>query len=844
MSQSDLVTYSYNLGKDLLKNRSNETLKEQGQFLTPPSVARYMARQLGSIPDRACLLEPAVGSGALVCAVIEHLIAEHRPIELWIDAYETDAELCEQSRQVLNIACETAEGQGIKIHWQVYQEDFILSCIPETQTSFFGNIDNRRKSFDFIICNPPYFKLKKEDLRVKAVSGIVKGHTNIYTLFMAIGARLLNPQGRACYIVPRSFCSGDYFSAFRRELLLVTTPLAVHLFQSRQEVFKNDEILQENIVFSFEKLAQPKSQPYWTGFVNVSTSHSDVDLSETPFNRQIAFKHFLNPRNRGFFFRLPTGLLDEQILDAIDQWEGSLESFGLQVSTGPVVPFRAVDLLVERIPEGNGAVPLLWMQNIKPYKTEWPLANLGKPQAISVRQTDLLVPNANYVLLRRFSAKEDRRRLIAAPFLANNFPYTMVGIENHLNFIYRKKGLLQPDEALGLCAILNSPLIDRYFRIVNGNTQVNAAEIRSLALPPMEVIRSIGQKAEMIRNPTSELIDAIVYSVLWEKQLLNEDFPMIQETRITMGKIEQAQDILEALGLPAAQQNEMAALTLLVLAQLSEDSPWQSAMVRSLRVHDILSEIKVRYGREYAENTRETIRRHVLHQFEQAGIVIRNPEEPDLATNSPRTKYILSEIIQTVLQSYGTPEWENQRNRFISQRGALLEIYQKTREQNKVPLRVMDGRLYKLSPGKHNQLQAAIIEDFGPRYVPGAKVLYLGDAASKILIFETEVFSKLGVQVSDHGKLPDIVLYDENKNWLFLVEAVTSHGPVSPKRQFELEEMFKDCLAARIYVSAFLDFSTFKRFLNEIAWETEVWIAEMPYHLVHFNGDKFLGPRK
>jgi adenine-specific DNA-methyltransferase len=841
---SDLVSFSYEAGRKILEGKTTELIKEQGQFLTPPPVARYMARQLGAVQQGAHLLEPAVGSGVLICAVIERLIAEGQPLELWAEAYETDAELCRCTKNVLQEASQKAKIAGVTIHWQIYQEDFVLNCLPESQPSLFGETSNRIKSFDFVLSNPPYFKLDREDPRVRAVSGKVKGHTNIYTLFMAISAQLMKPKGRACFIVPRSFCSGAYFAAFRRDLLRQTTPLAIHLFQSRQDVFKESNVLQENVVFTFERNpVQPTGSPYWVGYIQLSTSRNDSDLSGVLPQRQVAYRHFLNPHDPNFSFRLPTGLLDEQLLDAMDKWDGSLEKFGWQISTGPVVPFRARVSLRESVEQANDSTPLLWMQHIKPHHVVWPLESLDKPQAIQSDQDDLLIPNTNYVLLRRFSAKEDRRRLVAAPFLAQDFPYRFIGLENHLNYIYRKKGEMLPSEIYGLSAILNSALVDRYFRIINGNTQVNAAEIRALPLPPLEVICRIGENEHTQSRISPDVLDQIVFRTLWETQLLSDDFPMIQETRITMGKIEQAQEILETLGLPPGQQNEIAALTLLILAQLSDDAPWTEAKGRSLRVHDILAEIKQRYGRSYAENTRETIRRQVLHQFEQAGIVIRNPDEPALATNSPRTNYILSEALLAAIRTYETHNWEQQYRRFLGLRGALLEIYQKTREQNKVPLRVMDGTIYKLSPGRHNQLQALIVEEFGPRFAPGSKLLYLGDTTSKTLIFERNIFAQLNVVVSDHGKLPDIVLYEESKKWLFLIEAVTSHGPVSPKRQVELEELFAQCPFNRIYISAFPDFVTFKRFVDGIAWETEVWIAEMPSHLIHFNGDKFLGPR-
>jgi adenine-specific DNA-methyltransferase len=838
----DLVTYSYDQGKRILEKRQLHSLKEHGQYLTPPSVARYMAKQLGGIPSGARLLEPAVGSGVLACAVIEQLISENRPIELWLEAYDIDAELCETSRQVLTQATRAAKEWGIEIRWQVKQEDFILTCLPESQPTLFANPDSHQNAFDYVVSNPPYFKLNAGDKRVKAVSGKLNGHTNIYTLFMALSTKLLKPQGRACFIVPRSFCSGVYFSEFRRDMLRDVTPLAAHLFQSRDEIFKGDDVLQENVIFTFEKSSKPRAQKYWAGSIRISTSRDDLSVQESQINRQVSFRHFLSHRQDQLFFRLPTGALDEQILDVIDRWDGSLDYNGLQVSTGRVVPFRARDYLRDSVGLENDTVPLLWMQNVKPYKVEYPLDGFDKPQAMTTDDVSLLVPNANYVLLRRFSAKEDRRRMIAAPFIGESIPLAQIGFENHLNFIYRKMGSLEKDEAFGLSALLNSAIIDRYFRIVNGNTQVNAVELRAMPLPSLEVLRQVGQQVQEIQNPNAETIDNLVFNTLRETKMLAEDFPMIKETRITMGKIEQAQEILESLGLPSAQQNEIAALTLLILAQISEDMPWKAAATRNLRVHDILLEIKERYGREYAENTRETIRRQVLHQFEQAGIVFRNPDNPTLATNSPLTHYCLTEPTLDALRSFGTPKWAKAREAFLSQRGMLLDVYQKDREFNQVPLRVADGRVYKLSPGKHNQLQVAIVEEFGPRFAPGAKLLYLGDAERKTLIFEEELFAELGVPVSDHGKLPDIVLHDEDKNWLYLIEAVTSHGPVSPKRHVELEVLFNNCTAGRVYVSAFPNVVTFKKFISEIAWETEVWIAKNPSHLIHFNGNKFLGP--
>ena len=309
-----------------------------------------------------------------------------------------------------------------------------------------------------------------------------------------------------------------------------------------------------------------------------------------------------------------------------------------------------------------------------------------------------------------------------------------------------------------------------------------------------------------------------------------------------MSKIDDARDILEQLGLPPRQRNDISCLTLLALAGLSEDDAWDRASKPSRTIHQILGFMRDTYGREYAENTREVVRRQVIHQFEQARLVDRNPDDPGLSTNSPRTHYGLTDEALNVLRLYQSGGWESELAAFRSSHGALLEIYQRRRQMREIPIRTSTGAEIRLSPGRHNRLQALVVTAFGPRFAPGSTLLYLGDAADKLLHLDRVKLDQLGVPVNEHDKLPDVVLYDEERNWLFLVEAVTSHGPVSPKRVEELEDSLKDCTAARIYVSAFPDFRQFRRHLDNIAWETEVWVAEIPDHLIHFNGDKFLGP--
>jgi type II restriction enzyme len=311
-----------------------------------------------------------------------------------------------------------------------------------------------------------------------------------------------------------------------------------------------------------------------------------------------------------------------------------------------------------------------------------------------------------------------------------------------------------------------------------------------------------------------------------------------------MSKIDEAREILKVLGLPPAQQNEMSALTLLALCGIGPHDSWKKAHSHSVTVSKgVMSFVAESYDKKYAPNTRETFRRQVLHQFVQAGIADYNPDDPSLATNSPKAHYALTKQALETVKSFGTRRWKACVRRFLGERGNLLTTYERNRARKLVPVRVAEGVHLKLSPGKHNEVQAAIIQEFAPRFAPGARVLYLGDTAKKNLYLDAASLRDLDISIADHDKLPDVILYDENRGWLFLIEAVTSHGPVTPKRVVELEAMFRSCKLGRVYVTAFPDFAEFRKHLRTIAWETEVWIVEIPDHMIHFNGDRFIGPR-
>jgi len=311
-----------------------------------------------------------------------------------------------------------------------------------------------------------------------------------------------------------------------------------------------------------------------------------------------------------------------------------------------------------------------------------------------------------------------------------------------------------------------------------------------------------------------------------------------------LSKVKDAQDILKALGLPPGQQNEISALTLIALCGVKEEVPWELATRKPLTISKgIMSFISDSYGKHYAPNTRETFRREVLHYFVLAGVADHNPFEPNLPINSPRNNYAISESALEAIKCFGTDRWQEALEDFISEKGNLAVEFQKRRKKVMVPIVLPTGKEFHLSPGKHNVLESEIINSFAPRFAPGAQLLYLGDTANKSLYIDTEALGKLGIYLDDHTKLPDIILLQPQKDWLFLIEAVTSHGPMNPKRVKELKEIIADSQAKPIFVTAFLDIKTFKKYASDIAWETEVWITERPDHLIHFNGDRFLGPR-
>lgn len=303
-------------------------------------------------------------------------------------------------------------------------------------------------------------------------------------------------------------------------------------------------------------------------------------------------------------------------------------------------------------------------------------------------------------------------------------------------------------------------------------------------------------------------------------------------------KIEETREFLQKIGMPQAQQADICCYVILAMAGIKPDMSWNEATNEWIRIHDIIQFVNTFYGMSYAENSRETFRKQALHRFRTAALV----EDNGKATNSPNYRYRLTEETVKILRTMETIEWNESIKRFLYYHERLIDLYASKKKMTMMPVNI-NGESFKFSTGKHNELQKAIIEEFAPRFAPNSECLYVGDTIEKDLVKNVDKLKELGFEITLHDKMPDVVLYRADKNWIYFVESVTSVGPMDPKRILEITEMTKDVTAGKIFVTAFLDFKTYKKFAEELAWETEVWIVEMPEHMIHLNGDRFMGPR-
>lgn len=496
--------YAERVGKVYAEASIQKDKKHKGQFFTPLAISEFMGGlATPSGKKNIYVLDPGCGLAILSCTLIEHLVEAGKSEHISLALYETDKKVVPLTEDVLSYLKVWCQERDVNLDYQLNESDFVLEkceCLDGTDTIFGDMFDTER--FDYIISNPPYFKVAKDDIHTRSCASIVDGQTNIYALFMAICAKMLAEGGQMIFITPRSFASGRYFQSFRDFLFLHVSIDLIHLFNTRKDTFAKDEVLQELVIMRMVPVGNSER-------IIVSYSQGISDLDH-PYQKEYAASEIVDVSSDEKVVYLPVDGRDEAILSLFRSWDGNMEKYGIKISTGPVVAFRAYDFIVNK--PSDDTVPLYWLHNVVKMLCDHPVQKKDKGQYIKVtpETKTALLPNKNYVLLRRFSSKDDSSRLVAAPYFGNMAQYEFVGIENKLNYIYRPKGHLRRDEVMGITALLDSEMFDAWFRTFNGNINVSATELRMMPLPPIETIREIGKKIILRNNYSIDFINDLV----------------------------------------------------------------------------------------------------------------------------------------------------------------------------------------------------------------------------------------------------------------------------------------------------------------------------------------------
>lgn len=811
---------------------------ELGQYMTPAPIGRFMAGLFENLSGDLNVLDPGAGVGSLSAAFVERCCREPSgPKTVSLHCHEIEPVLVDYLETTLRAAEKQGGMAGIGVTGEIRADDFILATATGRQGDMFDPAGTGDETFSHVIMNPPYRKIGSASKHRAALRKAGIETSNLYTGFTYLAASRLTPGGEMVAIVPRSFSNGPYFKLFREKFFAMMTLRHVHVFDRRDSAFKGDEVLQENVIIHAVKDAAPSTVTITasTGGAFEFDAASGQSVGEDMTRRTVAHESMMRPDDPAGFLHIAANGIEQGVADRMARFSATLDDLGLEVSTGPVIDFRLREDL--RAKPDDDTVPLLYATHFQGGRLEWP-KETKKPNAIAVTETSRkwLYPNeGHFVVTRRFTSKEEKRRVVASVY-AGDLPGELVGFENHLNVFHARRKGVSRSLAAGVAIYLNSNLVDRYFRQFNGHTQVNAADLRSLRYPDRKTLERVGGKVRESPLPQRE-IDELV-----EKELarMTDDENPLDAQR----KIDEALEIVKALGLPRGQWNERSALTLLALLDLKPDDRWSALRRPLMGITPIMEYCHERYGRKYAPNTRETFRRRTMHQFVQSGTALRNPDEPDRPVNSPKVRYQISEEAAAVIRTFGTDAWRSALGAWLSNRQTLADKWAKRRKMRKIPVRMPEGEEVALTPGDHSEPIKRIIEEFAPRFAPASEVVLVGDAGDKNAHFRKDRLAELGVILDRHGKMPDVVLHFVERNWLVLVEAVSSHGPIDPKRHDELAKLFAEATPGLVYVTAFPDRSVMARHLREISWETEVWCADAPSHLIHFDGQRLLGPHE
>ena len=481
--------------------------KRNGQFFTPVEIATFMASLSEFEGDSLRILDPGCGTGVLSCALVEKLVCSNTNLKyIELVGYETEQKLFATAHQSFEYLKEWVQGNNISMNFKLHNADFVLhnaDAFKESRDLFSKEIE----PFDLVISNPPYFKLSINDKRTVVSKVVINGHPNIYAIFMALSAKMLKENGELIFITPRSYAAGSYFKQFRKYFFNLIDLQRVHLFVSRKDTFSRDKVLQETVII---KGTRNTKQERNTNVI-ISSFGGLKDLQDARV--KIFSKRFIiDIHSEEKILYLPTSDYEGKIVQIFKKWPGTLHKYNIKISTGPVVAFRSWDHIKNEYNDADKIAPLFWMHNVKKMILEWPVIKPNKGQYIAVteKSKSILIPNKNYIFLRRFSSKDDKNRLIAAPYFCNYINAEYIGVENKVNYIYRPNGHLERNEVVGLCAILNSSLFDNYFRIFNGNVNVSATELREMTLPSLDIIKEIGDTIILSNDFSMENVNSVL----------------------------------------------------------------------------------------------------------------------------------------------------------------------------------------------------------------------------------------------------------------------------------------------------------------------------------------------
>ncbi len=621
-----------------------ESRSTLGQFFTPAAVSRLLAQMIEPKRDGGSdvirVLDAGAGTGMLTAAFVAAAACgwREKPRKIIATAFEIDENLIPYLRETLADCRNLCEKSGIEFSFEIENKNFIFESAKILSITLF---EPEREGFDLILLNPPYGKINSNSETNRVLRGAGIEVPNLYAAFLALAAERLAENGEIIAITPRSFCNGTYFRRFREFFLKRMSFRRFHVFASRRAAFKTDAVLQENVIFRAVKTGKK------IGKIVISTSDTPED-SDFVF-REVEPEELINPHDKESFIRLSGDELNNQVAERMKRFQANLADLGLSVSTGRVVDFRAAEFL-RRSLNGENAAPLIYPYHLKSGSIAYPNPNPKKCEAILVTNEtrNLLVETGVYVLVKRFSAKEERRRVTAAVFEPVSVEGDKVGFENHLNYFHAGGKGIEIDLARGLALYLNSGFVDAYFRQFNGHTQVNAGDLRYLKYPTREELENLGREVCDENFPAQDEIDSLINRYLFPMNQTEFD-PIAAKKRI-----EEAVSILKSLGFPAAQQNERSALTLLALLDMRAETAWREAAAPLRGVTQMMDFFAETYGKQYKPNTRESVRRQTIHQFLEAGMILINPDEPTRPINSGKTVYQIEPAALELLRAFGS----------------------------------------------------------------------------------------------------------------------------------------------------------------------------------------------